>query len=73
MKCSCEVCKYGKEVQKQLSLLPKESKLFFEGMYDRLQEVENDLDIVNSILDGTWPSAKIHLEQALARIQNNEE
>lgn len=71
MKCSCEVCEYGKEVQKQLNLLTEESKLFFEGMYDRLQEVENDLDIVNSILDGSWPNAEMHLEQALARIQNN--
>lgn len=71
--CECEVCKYGRLVQENLANLPEPQRVFFEDMYERLCNTENDLAVQNSILDGKWPSAKSMLLNALSKCPEPEE
>ena len=48
--------------------LPVTQKVFFEDMYDRLCNTENDLHVYKSILDGSWPSAESHLLNAMSKL-----
>lgn len=65
--CDCKVCKYGRLVEDNLADLPSPQKEFFEDMYERLCSTENDLDVCNAILDGSWPNADSILRHALTK------
>jgi hypothetical protein len=65
--CECEVCKYGRLVEENLTGLPEAQKIFFEDMYNRLCNTENDLAVSSSILNGSWPTAKFFLTRALEK------
>lgn len=70
--CDCDVCVYGRLVEENLAGLPILQKEFFEEMYDRLCSAENDLDVCNAILDGSWPSAKSILTFALGKCKDED-
>lgn len=42
MTCECAVCTYWREVEIQLDKLAPEQRKFFEDMYERLCNAEND-------------------------------
>ena len=48
--CECEVCKYGRLVEENLAGLPEPQKAFFEDMYERLCNAEDD---------AAWNKAKL--------------
>ena len=63
MTCECRVCKYGRDVQHQLSFLTKAQTEFFEDMYDQLMHAEFDRDYYSCIVKGTWPQSEEILAQ----------
>jgi len=71
--CECEVCKYGRLVEENLMSLPATQKAFFEDMYDRLCNTENDLHVCNAILNGSWPSAKSILINAMSKLKDEDD
>jgi hypothetical protein len=67
--CECEVCKYGRLVEENLEGLPSHQKEFFADMYERLCSAEFDTSYYRAILDGSWPSAKSILANALTKCE----
>ncbi len=64
MDCSCESCKHLVEFQTRLNAIPEEHRPFFEDLMLRYDAACMDRDVNACILDGTWPSAKEHIEHA---------
>lgn len=73
MTCECEVCKYGRLVEKNLAGLSESQQEFFEDMYDRLCNAENHVSYYKAVLAGTWPNAKKLLTKALYRCKDKDD
>lgn len=63
--CECDICQYGREVRRHLSMLSDDVRPFFADMHERLFHAEDDLDYARAVLDGSWPSAVPQLQRAL--------
>ena len=68
MACDCETCKYLAEFQTRLNAIPEEHRAFFDDLMQRYESACTDRDVNASILDGSWPSAKEHIEFAANKL-----
>lgn len=58
MTCECRVCEYGREVEAHLVHLGKNDRAFFEAMYERLCNVEDERDYYDAIVKNKWPTSE---------------
>lgn len=73
MTCKCDVCKDVSEFRKQLGEMPEDGREYWEGLYDRWMNVEQDLDWYKAVADGSWPDSVSILEGWLARAKERNE
>jgi len=70
--CNCKVCKYGREVRKNIDKIKsKKRKDFFEDMYSRLCNAENDYDFQRLKYD-QLKEEKDNLELELTPLKSGE-
>lgn len=67
MSCNCEVCQDIAEFRRQIEFIPEANRDYWHGLYDRVLEVEQDLDWHSAVADGSWPNAVVILEGWLAK------
>lgn len=71
--CTCPSCIRSNEFNAALDQIPEGPvRNFFRDQNDCLRHLEDDLDYYKSILDGSWPSARKHLEDGLAAVGRRE-
>ena len=66
--CLCPVCEQSRAFRLHLRNVPTESRPFFQAIYDRLMEVEDDLCMANALVEGRLPNADGLIERRRARI-----
>ncbi len=75
MSCDCNICRRHVDFKyhiKELETAGLESSIeFFEKIYEDLNYAEMDNNVNQSILDGTWPSARRFAEQIIDRLDRN--
>ncbi len=68
MACDCEPRKYLDEVQARLDTIPEEHRAFFDGLMQRYESACTDRDVIEAVLDGSWPSAQVYIERAAEKL-----
>lgn len=66
MACPCEICARYQRFRMVMSSGSRvKLRQLARAIFDELYSVEEDLEYKNAILDGSWPTAVEHLEEAL--------
>lgn len=68
-RCNCEECQRMATLDRLTATMTEEQKAFVMNLYEDLIHANMDRAHYEAILNGTWPSAKETLEQALKLAQ----
>lgn len=72
-KCTCRICEEIKKVNAVIdSRDPDQLIALVRDLFTRVANLEQDNDYYECILNGSWPSAKMILENALSKIPKEE-
>jgi hypothetical protein len=62
---------YGREVQDHLSKIPESERKFFEDLYEKMCNIDMDLNHTRCIIDGSWPTADDYIYGARKMVALN--
>ena len=68
--CNCEFCQESSRMRRIVSRLPADDAKWLTEFYNKHLNICMDADYNSAILDGSWPSAKMILTNALTSIRD---
>ncbi len=70
--CECKLCVYSRKVRATIAKRDVDELVaMVEELHNATYNIGFDLDYLQCVMNGTWPSAVEQLEKALERAKNN--